>query len=364
MADPIKRDEFWHLDPPLLAGLILLCGLSLLVLYSAGGEDASLVVRQAIRIFVGFVVLVMLAQAPPESLARWAPYIFGIGFGLLAMVLLVGIVGKGAQRWLNLGFFQFQPAEIMKLGVPMMVAWTLTRKSLPPGWQDLLIALAIVLGPTLLVVLQPDLGTAVLIAVSGLIVIFLAGLSWKFLVFAIALIAAATPLMWSLLHEYQQQRILTLFDPWSDPLGTGYHTIQSIIAVGSGGVYGKGWLNGSQSQLEFIPERGTDFVFAVFAEEFGLIGGALLIACYLFVIGRGLYISFYARDTFSRLVAGSLALTFFFYLFVNIGMVAGILPVVGVPLPLISYGGTSMVTLMAGFGILMSIQTHKKLMPK
>ncbi len=364
MADPIKRDEFWHLDPPLLAGLILLCGLSLLVLYSAGGEDSSVIMRQGLRIAVGFGVMAALAQVPPETLSRWSPHIFGVGVVLLALVLLVGIVGKGAQRWLDLGLFQFQPAEIMKLGVPMMVAWLLTRHTLPPSLRELAIALAVVAAPVLLVVLQPDLGTAVLIAVSGLIAIFLSGLRWRYIIGALSVLAAAGPLIWSLLHEYQQRRIVTLFDPWSDPLGAGYHTIQSIIAVGSGGVYGKGWLNGSQSQLEFIPERGTDFVFAVFAEEFGLIGAVLLIVLYIFVAGRGLYISFYARDTFSRLVAGSLALTFFFYLFVNIGMVSGILPVVGIPLPLISYGGTSMVTLMAGFGILMSIQTHKKFMPK
>ncbi len=364
MKDPIKRDEFWHLDPPLLAGLILLCGLSVLVLYSAGGEDVSVIIRQGLRIAVGFGVLVALAQVPPETLSRWSPHIFGVGIVLLALVLVVGIVGKGAQRWLNLGLFRFQPAEIMKLGVPMMVAWMLTRRSLPPNLRQVAIALAVVAVPVLLVVLQPDLGTAVLIAVSGIIAIFLAGLRWRYILGVLGALAAAGPLFWSLLHEYQQRRIVTLFDPWSDPLGAGYHTIQSIIAVGSGGVYGKGWLNGSQSQLEFIPERGTDFVFAVFAEEFGLIGAVLLIVLYMFVVGRGLYISFYARDTFSRLVAGSLALTFFFYLFVNIGMVTGILPVVGIPLPLISYGGTSMVTLMAGFGILMSIQTHKKFMPK
>ncbi len=364
MVDPIKRDDFWHLDPPLLAGLILLCGLSLLILYSAGGEDLSLLFRQGVRVLIGFTVLIALAQVPPETLSRWSPHIFGVGLGLLVLVLLVGAIGHGAQRWLNLGLFRFQPAEIMKLGVPMMVAWLLTRKTLPPGWRDVLIALGIVVAPVLLVVLQPDLGTAVLIAVSGLIAIFLAGLRWRYLLLALAALAAAGPFSWSMLHEYQQRRIVTLFDPWSDPLGAGYHTIQSIIAVGSGGVYGKGWLNGSQSQLEFIPERSTDFIFAVFGEEFGLIGALLLISLYIFVISRGIYISFYARDTFSRLVAGSLALTFFFYLFVNIGMVSGILPVVGIPLPLVSYGGTSMVTLMAGFGILMSIHTHKKFMPK
>ena len=360
----MKRDLFWHLDPPLLTALLALCALSLIILYSAGGEDMGLLLRQGVRIVVAVGVMVALAQVAPESLSRWAPYVFGVGLILLILVLVVGIVGKGAQRWLNLGLFRFQPAEIMKLGVPMMVAWVLTRNPLPPRLRDLLLAAVAVGLPCVLVVLQPDLGTALLIAASGVLVIFLAGISWRALAVLLVGTAAAAPLLWTYLHEYQRRRIFTLFDPWSDPLGAGYHTIQSIIAVGSGGAKGKGWLNGSQSQLEFIPERGTDFIFAVYTEEFGLVGACFLIGIYLFVVGRGLYIAFYAQDTFSRLVAGSLSLTFFFYLFVNIGMVSGVLPVVGVPLPLISYGGTSMVTLMAGFGILMSIQSHRKLMPQ
>ncbi len=358
----MNRNAFWHLDAPLFISLVLLCGLSLVILYSAGGENLALLTRQGVRVGIALVVLIAVAQVSPETLARWSPYIFAAGLGLLLLVLAVGIVGKGAQRWLDLGIFRFQPAELMKLGVPMMVAWWLTRHPLPPRVRDLLWAGAIVGLPTALVVLQPDLGTAVLIAVSGVLVIFLAGIAWRHVIYILGASAAAAPLLWSLLHDYQRRRIVTLFDPWADPLGAGYHTIQSIIAVGSGGMRGKGWLNGSQSQLEFIPERGTDFIFAVFAEEFGLTGALLLIGLYLVVVGRSLYIAFCARDTFSRLVGGSLALTFFFYLFVNIGMVSGILPVVGVPLPLISYGGTSMVTLMAGFGILMSIQTHHKFM--
>ncbi len=352
----------WHIDPPLLTALLLLCATSLFVLYSAGGENSTLVLRQGMRIGAAFAVMLGLAQIPPESLSRWSPYVFGVGLALLALVLVVGIVGKGAQRWLNLGLFRFQPAEVMKLGVPMMVAWALTQRALPPRLRDVVLAALIVGVPVFFVVRQPDLGTAILIAVSGVLVIFLAGISYRLIGLMALALAAAAPLFWTMLHDYQRRRILTLFDPWSDPLGAGYHTIQSIIAVGSGGVKGKGWLNGSQSQLEFIPERSTDFVFAVFSEEFGLVGALLLIALYLFIVGRGLHIAFYAQDTFSRLVAGSLSLTFFFYLFVNIGMVSGILPVVGVPLPLISYGGTSMVTLMAGFGVLMSIQTHRKLM--
>jgi len=353
-----------HLDPPLFLSFIVLSGLSLVVLYSSGGEDMDLLTKQSVRILIGFVILFVVAQFPPQALQRWAPYIFSIGLILLSLVLLVGIVGKGAQRWLDLGLFRFQPAEIMKLGVPMMVAWVVTRNPLPLRLRELAMTVAIVGGPTVLVILQPDLGTALLIAAAGVLAIFLAGIGWRWILALAVLLGAAGPLMWTLLHDYQRQRILTLFDPWSDPLGAGYHTIQSIIAVGSGGARGKGWLNGSQSQLEFIPERSTDFIFAVFSEEFGFVGVALLICMYLFIVGRGLYIAFSAQDTFSRLIGGALSLTFFFYVFVNIGMVSGFLPVVGVPLPLVSYGGTSMVTLMAGFGMLMSIHTHRKLMPQ
>ena len=360
----MQRDNHWHIDAPILVVLLLLCGASLAILYSAGGEDLSLLYRQGLRILLALAIMFVLAQVTPPTLMRWAPYVFVAGLMLLLLVLLVGIVGKGAQRWLNFGLLRFQPAEIMKLGVPMMVAWLFTRQSLPPGWRDLVLALAVVVLPAFLVAMQPDLGTALLIAASGLLVIFLAGISWYWIAGAAALMAAAAPVLWTMLHEYQQRRILTLFDPWQDPLGAGYHTIQSVIAVGSGGISGKGWGNGSQSQLEFIPERATDFIFAVFSEEFGLIGALILLVIYLFLIGRGIYIAFNAQDTFGRLLAGSLSLTFFFYLFVNMGMVSGILPVVGVPLPLISYGGTSMVTLMAGFGILMSIHTNKKLVPR
>lgn len=273
----MNKNDFWHLDPPLVISLMVLCGLSLVILYSAGGENMALLVRQAVRIAIAFAVMFAMAQVSPETLSRWSPYVFAAGLALLLLVLAVGIVGKGAQRWLDLGLFRFQPAELMKLGVPMMVAWVLTRHPLPPGLKDLVLAGAIVALPTALVVLQPDLGTAVLIAVSGVLVIFLAGISWRYAVYVIGALGAVTPLMWSLLHDYQRRRIVTLFDPWADPLGAGYHTIQSIIAVGSGGTHGKGWLNGSQSQLEFIPERGTDFIFAVFAEEFGLVGAMLLI---------------------------------------------------------------------------------------
>ena len=348
------------LDGPLLAGVILLFAVSMVVLYSAGGEDTSLLIKQSLRMGLAFVSMILIAQLSPGTLARWSPYIYAAGLVLLISVLIVGIVGKGAQRWLNLGLFRFQPAEIMKLAVPMMVAWLLTRGGLPPRYWRLLAAIGLVAVPAGLVVVQPDLGTALLIAFSGAMVIFLAGIRWRDIVIVLGLGAAVAPVLWNYLHEYQRNRILTLFDPWSDPLGAGYHTIQSIIAVGSGGSTGKGWLNGSQSQLEFIPERSTDFVYAVFAEEFGLYGGLFLLAMYGLLVFRGVVIAFYASDTYSRLLGGSLALTFFIYVFVNIGMVTGMLPVVGVPLPLISYGGTSMVTLLAGFGILMALNTGRR----
>ncbi len=356
------RRAFSHLDWPLLIALIFLAGFSLTILYSAAGSDADILGRQAMRMAAAFAVMFVMAQIPPTTLERWSPHIFGTGFVLLIIVLVVGVIGKGAQRWLDLGIVQFQPAEIMKLAVPMMVAWLFAKHPLPPTKRYLILAGFVIVLPALLVVKQPDLGTALLIAASGLIAVLLAGISWRLVGGVTLLTAAAAPLIWTQLHDYQKQRILTMFDPWSDALGSGYHTIQSTIAIGSGGVFGKGWLNGSQSHLEFIPERSTDFIFAVFGEEFGLIGAILLLGFYVFIILRGLYIASFAKNTYARLVAGSLALTFFLYVFVNIGMVTGILPVVGVPLPLISYGGTSMVTLMAAFGILMSIHTHRRLM--
>ncbi len=338
----------------------MLSGISLIVLYSAGGENEDLLIKHGIRGGFAFLLMLLFARIPPTILSRWSIHLYLAGLALLFIVLGVGIIGKGAQRWIDLGLFRFQPAEIMKIGVPMMVAWVLTRSPLPARPVFLMLAILVVLVPAVLVILQPDLGTALLIALTGIVVIFLAGISWKLIISVVFILASAAPVMWAfVLHDYQRRRVLTLFDPWSDPLGAGYHTIQSIIAIGSGGVGGKGWLSGTQSQLEFIPERSTDFIFAVFAEEFGLIGILILLALYLFLIIRGLLIAFYAQDTYSRLLAGGLSTTFFFYVFVNIGMVSGILPVVGVPLPLLSYGGTSMVTLMIGFGILMSISNNR-----
>ena len=360
-ANGSRGEPTLPLDLPLFTAILMLLTLSLVVIFSAGGESTALLTRQSIRIGFALVLLLLFSRISPITLMRWSPYVYGFGLMLLFVVLGYGIIGKGAQRWIDIGFFRFQPAEIMKLAVPMMVAWVMTRSTLPPRIPYLIVCVCIVLLPAVLVVLQPDLGTAILIASTGIIVIFLAGISWKLITAVVVALGAAAPLLWFfVLHPYQQRRILTLFDPWEDPLGAGYHTIQSIIAIGSGGVSGKGWLAGTQSQLEFIPERSTDFIFAVYAEEFGLIGVLLLLGLYLFVVLRGLMIAFYAHDTYSRLLAGALSVTFFFYVFVNIGMVSGILPVVGVPLPLISYGGTSMVTLMIGFGMLMSIHNSKK----
>ena len=354
----------FKIDWPLFFGLILLSCASMLILWSAGGENSRLLVSQAVRLSIAVVVMLALAQIRPDSLFRWTPYFYAGALVLLALVLVVGDTGKGAQRWLNLGVVRFQPSEAMKLAVPMMVAWVLTRKSLPPSWQNLSVAFAVLIVPAILILKQPDLGTTILILMSGALIIFMAGFAWKYMVVLAMLLAVAMPIVYQFLHPYQQKRILTLFDPWSDPLGAGYHIIQSMIAIGSGGAQGKGWTHGSQSQLEFIPERHTDFIFSVFAEEMGFIGVLMLLCLYVVLVGRGLYISYYTKDTFARLLAGSLAMTFFFYVFVNIGMVSGMLPVVGIPLPLISFGGTSMVTLMAGFGILMSIHHHRNLMSR
>ena len=350
-----------HLDKPLLGALLLLASLSLAILYSASGKDNGLLMAHSVRLALGFGVMLLVAQVRPELLERAAPWIFGIGVFLLLAVLGVGAVSKGAQRWLGLGALRFQPSEVMKIGVPLILAWYLARSGLPPSWPRVAVALLTALLPAMLIVRQPDLGTGLIVAASGLFVLFLAGLSKRFIVIALAAFAAAAPVLWGQLHAYQRNRILTLFDPGADPLGTGYHTIQSVIALGSGGFYGKGWLNSSQAHLEYLPESSTDFIFAVFGEEFGLIGILLAIALYGFITARALLIAFYAQENFTRLLASGLALGFFLQFFVNIGMVTGILPVVGVPLPMMSYGGSSILTLLAGFGILMSIQTHRKI---
>ena len=348
-----------HIDAPLMSSVVVICALGLVVLYSAADQSTDIFIKQAIRMLVGMLAMILIAQVSPQRLERWAPLIYLVGLGLLLLVAVVG-TGRGAQRWLDLGLFQLQPSELMKLAVPLTVAGFVAQKVLPPHFGTTAAALIIVLIPVILIVEQPDLGTGLLVAGSGLFVLFFAGVRWRFIRNSLALASLAVPFAWFSMHDYQRLRIRTLFDPEKDPLGSGYHIIQSTIAVGSGGMYGKGWLNGTQSHLEFLPERATDFIFAVYCEEFGFAGVVILMVAYGLVLVRGLRIAYEAQDMFSRLVAASLTLTMFIYIFVNMGMVTGQLPVVGVPLPLVSYGGTSLVTILIGFGILMSIQTHRK----
>lgn len=350
-----------RLDGPLMVTLVVLAALSLAVVFSASGQSNDRALGQARNFAVALVVLWVAANIPPQQLMRLAIPIYIGGLGLLISVALFGEIRNGARRWLNLGFATIQPSEILKIGVPLLLAWYFHRKEEGLKIKDYALAGLFVMLPTGLIMRQPDLGTSVLIFSSGFFVIFLAGLSWKLLVTAGVAGVAALPFAWSMMHDYQRNRVLTLLDPGTDPLGAGYHIIQSTIAIGSGGVFGKGWLNGSQSQLDFIPERSTDFILAVFGEEFGLVGLLLLLTLYMIIIGRGLMIAMNAPTTFSRLLAGAITMTFFTYAFVNIGMVTGILPVVGVPLPLVSYGGTAILSMFMGFGILMSISTHKRL---
>ena len=350
-----------RLDPVLLSLLLILAVFGSMVLFSATGSDEAAVIRQLTRIGVAMTLLVVAANIPLRLMRKISVWLYLGGVGLLIAVMLFGEVGKGAQRWLDLGFIRFQPSEILKLAVPMVVATYLADRVLPVGLKELLVSSILVMIPVVLIARQPDLGTAILVGSAGFFVLFLAGVRWRIIVGVGVALSAMAPLLWKFaLHEYQRKRILTLLDPESDPLGSGYHIIQSKIAIGSGGVYGKGWLNGTQSQLDFIPERSTDFIFSVFGEEFGFFGSVVLLLIYLAIIFRGLYIAAYAEENFGRLLAGALSLTFFVYLFVNTGMVAGMLPVVGVPLPLVSYGGTSMVTLMMGFGLIMSIRSAKR----
>ena len=349
-----------HIDIPLFIVLLLTSILSFVILYSAGGQDMDVLIRQLSRVGLAFALMIVLAHIDPYQFKRYSAVLFVLGVFLLIAVLIMGQIGKGAQRWLELGFFRFQPSEMIKITTPMMIAWYLAEYPLPPRAKQLLVAVILIVIPTLLIAKQPDLGTALLVASSGAGVLFFAGLSWWIIAAIVTVLAALTPIIWHFMHDYQRDRVLTFLNPEADPLGRGYHIIQSKIAIGSGGVYGKGWLGSTQSELDFLPESSTDFIFAVFAEEFGLVGCLGLLALYLLIIMRCLYIASQAQDSYSRLLASSLAFTFFVYVFVNIGMVIGVLPVVGVPLPLISYGGTSIVTLLAGFGILMSIHTHRK----
>ncbi|GAA5125999.1 rod shape-determining protein RodA [Alloalcanivorax gelatiniphagus] len=353
-----------HLDAPLLAALMLLALGGLTVLYSAGGGSLDLVARQAVRFGAGAALMVVVAQIPPRSYRFWAPLIYAIGVVMLILVVVIGFEAKGAARWLHIpGIGRFQPAEIMKLAVPAMVAWFFSERNLPPRLLDVLIALALIFLPVVLIAVQPDLGTSILIAAAGLVVLFVAGLSWRLIGLAVVVLLVAAPLMYFfVLHDYQRSRVDTFLNPEADPRGAGWNIIQSKTAIGSGGVTGKGWLDGTQSHLDFLPESSTDFILAVLGEEFGLAGFVLLMIVYLVIVGRGFFISWQAQETFSRLLAASLTMTFFIYIFVNVGMVSGLLPVVGVPLPLVSYGGTSIVTLMASFGMLMSMHTHRRLM--
>lgn len=308
-----------HIDVPLFVGLAALTVTSLIILYSSSGQSVDTVMRQSLRILLAFSLMLALAQISPQHLQRWSPWLYASGLVMLVLVLGIGHVGKGAQRWLDIGFVRFQPSEIMKLGVPMMLAWYFAEHPIPPRFWRLLLAAALVGIPVALIAKQPDLGTAMLISIGGFLVLFFAGMSWKLLVGMGITGGALAPIAWSMMHDYQRQRVLTFINPETDPLGTGYHIIQSTIAIGSGGTYGKGWLNGTQSQLDFLPERSTDFIFAAFSEEFGFIGGCVLLAIYMFVVARCLYISAQGQDTFARLLSASLAVTFSGYVFINTG---------------------------------------------
>lgn len=363
-----RRKSIWeriHLDPWLLGLLLVLMGSGLIVLYSASGQSIDAVIAQSVRFCIALVVMVIIAQFSPSTFLRFAPLAYGIGVAMLVAVDVFGDVGMGAKRWLVIpGVIRFQPSEMMKLAAPLMVAAYLNRCELPPRLRDILVCGVIIGVPVVLTAIQPDLGTSLLVTSAALIVVLLAGLSWRLIGFIAALGAAGVPVLWMNMHNYQRQRVLTFLNPESDPLGSGWNIIQSTTAIGSGGLWGKGWLQGTQSQLEFLPERHTDFIIAVLGEEFGLVGMLVLLCLYLLIVSRGVWMASAAQDTFGRLVAGSIILTFFIYVFVNMGMVSGILPVVGVPLPLVSFGGTSSVTLLAGFGILMSIHAHRRLLSR
>ncbi len=350
-----------RMDVPLTVALVLLMLVGLATLYSAGNEDVSLVGGQAARFVLGMVLMLAVSHISPATLRAWTPWLYAFSTALLVVVAIIG-EGQGATRWLDLGVVRFQPSELLKLTMPMMVAWYLHPRQLPPSWRDILTVGVLIAVPSVLIADQPDLGTAILVATAGAFGLFLAGIRWWRIAALCGVVVAAMPVGWHFLHGYQRERILTFLNPQSDPLGAGWHIIQSKIAVGSGGLLGKGFHQGTQSRLQFLPEHTTDFIFAVFGEEFGLVGAVLLIALYAFIIGRCLWIAMQARDTYSRLLAGAIAMSFFVYVMVNGGMITGLLPVVGVPLPLVSYGGTSAVSLLVGFGVLMSIHVHRKML--
>jgi rod shape determining protein RodA len=349
-----------RVDLPLLGALLLLMGIGLATLYSASDLDRGQVISQSLRFALGLALMALIARIPPLTLRNWTPWLYAGSLVLLIAVVVLG-EGRGANRWLDLRIVRFQPSELLKLTMPMMVAWYLNGRPLPPGWATLGMVVALIAIPAALIARQPDLGTALLIAASGAFGVFLSGLAWWRIGVLLGGVAAALPVGWHFLHDYQKNRVLTLLDPEADPLGNGWHIIQSKIAVGSGGLWGKGWHHGTQSRLEFLPEHTTDFIFSVFAEEWGLVGVLLLIALYVFIIARCLWIASQAKDTYARLLAGAISMALFVYVMVNGGMITGMLPVVGVPLPLVSYGGTSAVSLLAGFGVLMSIHAHRKM---
>ena len=353
-----------HIDFPLFLAFMAIFIVSLTTIYSASNSSIDAVVNQGIKILISISAMVVVAQFSPLSYARVGPWLYFLCLVLLILVLVIGETRNGATRWLNIGITSFQPSELMKIAMPLMIARYISRGALPPDVSSVALSIIIVLIPSYLIMQQPDLGTSILIAFSGLVVIFLSGLKKRYLAIAFTLFLAYLPFMWSSIHPFQKKRVLSFLNPESDPLGSGYHLIQSKIAIGSGGLFGKGWLNSTQGQLDFLPERTTDFIFAILAEEFGFLGVSLLIGIYLFIIWRGIMIAINAQDLFSRLLASSISLTFFVYVFVNIAMTTGLLPVVGVPLPLISSGGTSMVTIMVGLGMLMSVQTHRRLVEK
>ncbi len=345
-------------DLPLACALLLLAAIGLATLYSASDLDSHVVVNQGARFILGAVLMLLIARVPPQALRKWTPWLYAGSILLLLVVAVLG-EGRGAHRWLDLKILRFQPSELVKLTLPMMVAWALSRRELPPRFGSLAIVGVLIAAPARLIATQPDLGTALLVVASGVFAIFLAGMAWWRIGLVLGAAAGAAPLAWRFMHEYQKNRLRMFLDPESDPLGNGWNIIQSKIAVGSGGMFGKGWGNSTQAHLDFLPEHTTDFIFAVFSEEWGLIGVIALIALYIFIVGRGLWIAANARDTYSRLLAGAISMSFFVYVMVNGGMISGILPVVGVPLPLVSYGGTSVVSLLAGFGVLMSIHHHR-----
>lgn len=348
-----------HLDYPLFTLLIFLSALGLGILYSASQSHLNIFLKQGLHFIAAFFVLILVSSIPPHKYKNITPYVYCFGLTLLVAVIIIGKVGKGAQRWLDLGMIRFQPSEIMKLAVPMMSAWYFSQQKGKLNFKNLGIGSLIIFIPAILIAKQPDLGTAILVAIGGISVIFLAGIQFRIMLSLMCGGLAVLPFLWHMLHDYQKQRIYTLINPESDPLGSGYHIIQSKIAIGSGGVFGKGWLQGSQAHLNFLPEHATDFIFAVNGEEFGFVGSILLIIIILLITLRGLYIAKNAQTDYTRLLAASLIMSFFFAAFINLGMVMGILPVVGIPLPLVSYGGSALLTFLATFGLLMSISTHR-----